>query len=61
MAKAESLGVVLTLSNEEATYLKEMTGKQTGTSAKALFGENGNTINQSIYGALLFVLTGEVY
>ena len=61
MAKAESLGVLLTLTGREAEYLYLLTGKQTGQNAKELVGEDGDVLNVGIYAALGKALTGEDY
>jgi hypothetical protein len=52
MAKAETLGVQLTLSRAEAKYLWALTGAQTGATTMAIAGDSGDRLNSAIYVAL---------
>lgn len=52
MAKAESLGVILTLTLAEAQLLKAMTGKQSWAQADAIMPDAGGEANSAIYEAL---------
>lgn len=52
MAKAEVVGVRLTLTWDEAIYLRMLTGSMSDTTARGVAGDIGPAANKAIYTVL---------